>query len=131
MFVAAVSTFAQGPGDLIVPVRKELTFFFLPKVNNLWYDVVAEGGQFAVEEFTKQGIKVNVIWDQPPQADVVDQNARIEANIGRAPDGLAVAWLDQATNVQLLKDAVEAGLNVITFNSLCDDAFPFIGPKSS
>ena len=56
MFVAAVSAFAQGPGDLIVPVRKELTFFFLPKVNHPWYDVVAEGGQFAVEEFTKQGI---------------------------------------------------------------------------
>ena len=93
--------------------------------------MVAEGGQFAVEEFAKQGIKVNVIWDQPPQADVVDQNARIEANIGRAPDGLAVACLDQATNVQLLKEAVEAGLNVITFNSFCDDAFPFIGPKSS
>ena len=44
-----------------------------------------------------------MIWDQPPQADVVDQNARIEANIGRAPDGLAVACLDQATNVQLLR----------------------------
>lgn len=131
MFVAAVPAFAQGQGDLIVPVTKELTFVFVPKVIHPWYDVVAEGGQFAVEEFAKQGIKVNVIWDQPPQADVVDQNARIEANIGRAPDGLAVACLDQATNVQLLKEAVEAGLNVITFNSFCDDAFPFIGPKSS
>ena len=131
MFAAAVPAFAQGQGDLIVPVTKELTFVFVPKVIHPWYDVVAEGGQFAVEEFAKQGIKVNVIWDQPPQADVVDQNARIEANIGRAPDGLAVACLDQATNVQLLKEAVEAGLNVITFNSFCDDAFPFIGPKSS
>ena len=131
MFVAAIPAIAQGQGDLIVPVTKELTFVFVPKVIHPWYDVVAEGGQFAVEEFAKQGIKVNVVWDQPPQADVVDQNARIEANIGRAPDGLAVACLDQATNVQLLKEAVEADLNVITFNSFCDDAFPFIGPKSS
>ena len=127
----AAPGFAAGQGDLIAPVTKELTFVFVPKVIHPWYDVVAEGGQFAVDELAKQGIKVNVIWDQPPQADVVDQNARIEANIGRAPDGLAVACLDQATNVQLLKEAVEAGLNVITFNSFCDDAFPFIGPKSS
>ena len=84
-----------------------------------------------LEELAKQGIQVEVIWDQPPQADVVDQNQRIEANIGRRPDGLAVACLDQATNVQLMDEAVEAGLNVITFNSPCDDKFPFIGPKSS
>lgn len=42
-----------------------------------------------------------------------------------------MACLDQATNVQLLKEAVDAGVNVVTFNSFCDDAFPFIGPKSS
>lgn len=102
-----------------------------PKVIHPWYDVVAEGGKYAVEELAKEGIKVNVIWDQPPQADVVDQNQRIEANIGRHPDGLAVACLDQATNVQLLTEARDAGINVLTFNSFCDDAFPFIGPKSS
>ena len=129
--VSAFPALAGGQGDLIVPITKELTFVFVPKVIHPWYDVVAEGGQFAVDELAKEGIKINMIWDQPPQADVVDQNARIEANIGRAPDGLAVACLDQATNVQLLKEAVEAGLNVITFNSFCDEAFPFIGPKSS
>jgi len=123
--------FAAGQGDLIKPIDKELTFVFIPKVIHPWYDVVAEGGQFAVDELAKSGIKVNMIWDQPPQADVVDQNQRIETNIGRHPDGLAVACLDQATNVQLLKEAVGAGINVVTFNSFCDDAFPFIGPKSS
>jgi ribose transport system substrate-binding protein len=128
---AQAPAFAAGQGDLIKPIDRELTFVFVPKVIHPWYDVVAEGAQFAVDEFAKQGIKINMIWDQPPQADVVDQNARIEANIGRAPDGLAVACLDQATNVQLLKEAVGAGINTITFNSFCDDAFPFIGPKSS
>ena len=122
---------AAGQQDLIQPVGKELTFVFVPKVIHPWYDVVAEGGKFAVEEFAKKGIKINMIWDQPPKADVADQNARIEADIGRHPDGLAVACLDQATNVQLLNEAVKAGLHVVTFNSFCDDAFPFIGPKSS
>ncbi len=123
--------FGAGQQDLIKPIDKELTFVFIPKVIHPWYDVVAEGGKFAVEEFAKQGIKINMIWDQPPQADVADQNARIETNIGRHPDGLAVACLDQATNVQLLKESVKAGINTVTFNSFCDDAFPFIGPKSS
>ena len=37
--------FAQGQGELITPVDKELTFVFVPKVIHPWYDVVAEGGQ--------------------------------------------------------------------------------------
>lgn len=131
MAAFAVPTFAQDQADLIKPVDKELTFVFIPKVIHPWYDVVAQGATFAAAEYEKQGIKINVIWDQPPQADVVDQNARIEANIGRNPDGLAVACLDRATNVQLMNEAVKAGINVVNFNSFCDDAFPFIGPKSS
>ena len=127
----AAPSFAQDQADLIKPIDKELTFVFIPKVIHPWYDVVAQGAAFAVSEYEKQGIKINVIWDQPPQADVVDQNQRIEANIGRHPDGLAIACLDRATNVQLMNEAVKAGINVVNFNSFCDDAFPFIGPKSS
>ena len=129
--LTTTTALAAGQQDLIHPISKELTFVFIPKVIHPWYDVVAEGGKFAVEEFAKKGIKINMIWDQPPKADVADQNARIEANIGRHPDGLAVACLDQATNVELLKESVKAGINTITFNSFCDDSFPFIGPKSS
>ena len=122
---------AQGQADLIKPIDKELTFVFIPKVIHPWYDVVAEGSRFAADELAKEGIKVKVIWDQPPQADVTDQNQRIETNIGRHPDGLAVACLDQATNVQMLKEAREAGVNVMTFNSFCADEFPFVGQKNS
>lgn len=129
--LAAPAVQAQDQAALIKPIDKELTFVFVPKVIHPWYDVVAQGAAFAVEEYAQQGIKISVVWDQPPQADVADQNARIEANIGRAPDGLAVACLDRATNVQLMNEAVKAGINVINFNSFCDEAFPFIGPKSS
>lgn len=131
--LALTTTLAFGAyqADLIKPIDKELTFIFVPKVVHPWYDVVQAGGKFAVEELAKDGIKVNMIWDQPPKADVADQNARIEADIGRQPDGLAVACLDKATNVELLKESVKAGIPTVTFNSFCDDAFPFIGPKSS
>ena len=131
--LALSTSLALGAGqqDLVKPINKTLTFVFIPKVIHPWYDVVAEGGKFAVEEFAKQGIKINMIWDQPPQADVADQNARIEANIGKKPDGLAVACLDQATNVKLLNEAVAAGVHTITFNSFCDEKFPFVGQKNS
>lgn len=122
---------AQSQADLITPVTEPLTFVFIPKVIHPWYDVVAEGAQFAADELAKEGVAVEVIWDQPPAADVADQNQRIEANIGRQPDGLAVACLDQATNVQLLEEAREAGLNVMTFNSFCADEFPFVGQRNS
>ena len=127
----AMPAHAEGQQDLIKPIDKELTFVFIPKVIHPWYDVVRQGGQFAVDEFAKEGIKIDMIWDQPPQADVADQNQRIEANIGRQPDGLAVACLDQATNVQLLGEAKEAGVNTITFNSFCSPDFAFVGQKDS
>jgi ribose transport system substrate-binding protein len=127
----APAAYAQSQADLIKPIEKPLTFVFIPKVIHPWYDVVAEGGRYAVDELAKQNIKVSVIWDQPPQADVGDQNQRIETNIGRHPDGLAVACLDQATNTQMLREAKKAGVNVITFNSFCDESFPFVGQKNS
>ncbi len=92
-----------------------------------WYEVVQAGAKKAVEELEGQGIHVKIIWDAPPQADVADHNRRIETNIGRQPDGLAVSCLDPATNVQLFGEAVKAKLNVLTFDTFCSEEFPFVG----
>lgn len=129
--LAPLGAHAQDQSELIKPVDRDLTFVFVPKVIHPWYDVVAAGAAYAAEEFKGRGINIEVIWDQPPLADVADQNQRIEANIGRRPDGLAVACLDRATNVQLMNEARDAGINVINFNSFCDESFTFLGPKSS
>lgn len=123
----AVQAFDQG--DLIKPIDRPLTFVFVPKVVHPWYEVVAAGADKAVEELKAQGIEVEVIWDSPPQADVADHNRRIETNIGRKPDGLAVSCLDPATNSQLIGEAVAAGINVITFDTYCSDDFKFVGHK--
>ncbi len=123
------SAFAYDQGDLIKPIDKTLTIVFIPKVVHPWYDVVAAGAAKAVEELKVDGINVDVIWDSPPQADVADQNRRIETNIGRHPDGLAVSCLDPGTNVQLLGEAVAAGVNVMTFDTFCSDDFNFVGHK--
>ncbi|MDX7952108.1 substrate-binding domain-containing protein [Lichenihabitans sp. Uapishka_5] len=130
---AAPSAFAAGGADqatLIHPVTKQ-TIVFIPKVIHPWYEVVKAGSMFAADEFKKSGIDVDVQWDQPPQADVSDHNQRIETNIGKHPDGLVVSCLDPATNVQILDEAVKAGINVETFNSFCAERFPFVGQKDS
>jgi ribose transport system substrate-binding protein len=115
--------------DLIKPITKKITIIYIPKVIHPWYDVVHDGAKFAVEEFKKQGIDVDVIWDAPPQANIDDQNRRIEAAIGRRPDALCVASLDPSTNAQILDEAKRAGLNVMTFDTYCNESFPYVGHR--
>ena len=132
---AALCLLPVGPGvawadqaSLIHPVTQQ-TIIFVPKLIHPWYESVKAGAKFAVEELKRQGITVNVIWDEPPQADVSDQNQRIENDISRHPDGLIVSCLDPATNTQILDEATKAGIKVGTFNSFCADRFPFVGEK--
>lgn len=115
--------------DLIKPIDKLLTIVFVPKMSHPWYDIVSSGASRAVEELKTEGIDVEVVWDSPPQADVADHNQRIKTNIGRQPDGLAVSCLDFTTNEPLIQDAVNAGINVITFDTFCSDKFNFVGHK--
>lgn len=128
---ASGAAMAFDQGDLIKPINKPLTIVFIPKVVHPWYDVVAAGATKAAEELKANGIDVSVEWDSPPQADVADQNRRIETDIGRHPDGLAVSCLDAASNVQLLKEAVAANVNLITFDTFCSDEFAFVGHKGN
>lgn len=113
---------------LIKPVTKA-NLIFIPKVVHPWYDVVEQGVKFAIAEYKKEGIEVTYTWDAPPTADIDQQNRRIETDIGRNPDGLAVSCLDPATNTQLLKEAVKNKVNLITFDTFCDAAFPFVGHR--
>lgn len=130
-FVALLGGSAQAfdQADLIKPVEKTLNIVFIPKVVHPWYEVVAAGATKAAEEMKAAGINVEVVWDSPPQADVADHNRRIETNIGRQPDGLVVSCLDPATNVQLLGEAVNAGVNTLTFDTFCSEDFDFVGHK--
>lgn len=119
--------FAFDQGALIKPIDHKLTFIYLPKLIHPWYEDVRKGIAAAVAEAKKDGIDIDVVWDAPPKADVIDDNARIETDIGRKPDGLAVSCLDPATNSALLKQAVKSGLNVVTYDAFCDAQFPFVG----
>ncbi|GAK52784.1 ABC transporter, periplasmic sugar binding protein [Candidatus Moduliflexus flocculans] len=113
--VGAQATFDQGA--LIKPIDKPVKLVFIPKVVHPWYDVVRAGAEKAAAEFKERGITVEVRFDAPPVADISEHLKKIEANISARPDGLAIACLDPATNTQLINDAVNAGLNVITFDT--------------
>jgi ribose transport system substrate-binding protein len=115
--------------ELIKPLSKKLTLIYIPKVVHPWYDVVHDGANFAVDELKKRGVDVEVIWDAPPQANIDDQNRRIEAAIGRRPDALCVASLDPSTNAQIMEEAKRAGLNVMSFDTFIDERFPYVGHR--
>ena len=109
------------------PITKKLTFIYIPKLVHPWYEEVKRGVEYGIQEVKKDGIDVEYIWDAPAQADVDEENRKIEAAISRKPDGLCVSALDPATNAQMLAEALKAKLNGITFNAYPGPKNPFVG----
>ncbi|MGV7224169.1 MAG: substrate-binding domain-containing protein [Nitrospinales bacterium] len=120
--LVSLTALALDQGDFIKPVDKKLKFVFIPKVVHPWYDVVKQGMETAVAEFKERGIEIDVKWDAIPEAEITAHMKRIETNIAARPDGLAISCLDPATNTQLINDAINAGLNVITFDTDAPDS---------
>ena len=118
---AATAGFSQqyyfDQSKLLKPVTKTLKFVFIAKLIHPWYKDVEYGAQAAVDEFKKQGINIEVKWDSPAIADINEHVRKIESNISTQPDGMAVACLDPATDAQVIDEAVDAGLKVITFDT--------------
>lgn len=111
---------ADDPTDqskLIKPVDKTLNFVFIPKLIHPWYDTVRQGAEYAVAEFAKQGVKINVRFDPPPVADLNEHIKKIESAISARPDGIAVAALDPAANAQVIDDGIAAGVTIFTFDT--------------
>jgi len=97
--------------------KKEYTFVFIPKLVHPWYQDVIDGINEAVEEFAERNITINVIWDAPPQADVVVHVQKIEAAIAKKPDGLAVSSLDPSADTPAIKEAIAQGIPTICFDN--------------
>jgi ribose transport system substrate-binding protein len=124
--LAAGTLFSQNyyfdQEKLLEPVNKTLNFVFIAKLIHPWYKDVEKGAEYAIAEMRRQGIRVNMKWDSPATADINEHVKKIEANISSRPDGLAIACLDPATNTQVINDAFDAGLNVITFDTDAPDS---------
>jgi len=102
---------------LLIPTEKTLKFVFIAKLVHPWYEVVDEGIQAAVEMYKKLGINIEYKWDSPVTADITKHIHKIESNISARPDGIAVACLNPEADTEVLNSAVDAGLNVITFDT--------------
>jgi ribose transport system substrate-binding protein len=85
----------QSESVPLKPITKKLTFIYIPKLVHPWYEEVKRGVEFGIQEVKKEGIDVEYIWDAPAQADVDEENKKIEAAISRKPDGLCVSCLDR------------------------------------
>jgi len=124
---AGIAADQAQPAAPLKPITRKLTVIYIPKLVHPWYEEVKRGVEFGIQEVKKEGIDVDYIWDAPAQADVDEENKKIEAAISRKPDGLCVSSLDPATNAQMLDEALKAGLNVLTFNATAGPKYPFVG----
>lgn len=112
----------SGQASLIQSVDKTLEFVFIPKVIHPWYDVVQDGAEAAAVDLAEMGVNVTIKFDPPTVADITKHMEKIESNVSRHPDGIAIAALDPASEAQLINDAIEAGVNVITFDTDAPDS---------
>jgi ribose transport system substrate-binding protein len=102
---------------LITPITRPLRFVFVPKSSHPWYDLVKHGAEQAIAERRTLGIRIEMIWDAPPAAEVDLHTRTIDTHIGTRPDGLAIACLAPTTNTRSINQAVKAGMHVITFDT--------------
>lgn len=93
-------------------------FVFIPKLVHPWYEAVKQGADKAIAELKKKGINVTYNWDAPPTADILVHTQKIEAAVSKRPNAIAVSVLDPATDTPVIKEAIKAGVKVITFD--CD-----------
>ena len=96
--VAPTAAVAESPaGDAATAGDKEITIVLIPKLVHEFYNYVLDGANQAVEELAAQGYKVNVIWNAPSSADVVEQTEKLEAAIALKPDYIGIAVINGET----------------------------------
>jgi ribose transport system substrate-binding protein len=92
-------------------------FIFVPKLIHPWYESVRAGALGAIEEYKEQGIEIELGWDPPPTADIIEHSQKIETAISKQPDAIAVAALDPATTTPVINQAIDNGTKIITFEA--------------
>ncbi len=116
--VAPTAAVAESPaGDAATAGDKEITIVLIPKLVHEFYNYVLDGANQAVEELAAQGYKVNVIWNAPSSADVVEQTEKLEAAIALKPDYIGIAVINGESVKPMLEAAQASGIRVIAFDT--------------
>ncbi|WP_019818977.1 rhamnose ABC transporter substrate-binding protein [Saccharomonospora saliphila] len=99
------------------PIKEDLTIAFLPKeIDNPYENIVDEGGIAAVEELGGSAKEVG-----PSDASASSQVSYINTLVQQKQDAIVIAANDPNAVAPALKDAMEQGISVVTYDS---DAAP-------
>ena len=91
---------------------KKLTFVMVPKGVHPYYEPCFEGFKAAAEKY---GITVE--YQAPQHFDIALQVRVLEDLIARGVDGIAISALDDKPLVPVIKQAMDAGIKIITFDA--------------
>lgn len=92
----------------------------LPKMKgeNYW-DACKKGAEEAIEELKADGVKVELLYDGPPQDQATNQKQVdiLEGWIAQGVDAVVVGCVDAAAISPTLKKAKDRGIKIVTFDS--------------
>lgn len=100
---------------MLVPAvyaQKDLTFVMVPKGVHPYYEPCFEGFKAAAEKY---GITAE--YEAPQEFDIALQVKVIEDLIARGVDGIAISALDDKPLVPVIRQAMDAGIMVLTFDA--------------
>ncbi len=114
---------SREPADPVAPSRT-LTFAMVPKGVHPYFEPVYRGFEDAARQY---GIIPEI--DAPPRFDVALQVKVIEDLIARGVSGIAISANDDRGLVQVIHEAVQAGIKVITVDAPApsSEAMTYIG----
>ncbi|MDT0609161.1 rhamnose ABC transporter substrate-binding protein [Streptomyces lancefieldiae] len=112
------------------PTRKGLTVGFVPKqVNTPYFSVADQGGERAVTELGSSFKEVGT----EQGADTAGQVSHINALTQEKVDAIAISALDPGALCDSLKQAMDAGIKVVTYDSDTkpECRYAFVSPASA
>ncbi|WP_217143282.1 rhamnose ABC transporter substrate-binding protein [Streptomyces sp. AC627_RSS907] len=120
----------NGGASPNAPTRKGLTVGFVPKqVNTPYFSVADKGGERAVTELGSSFKEVGT----EQGADTAGQVAHINALTQEKVDAIAISALDPSALCDALKQAMDAGIKVVTYDSDTkpECRYAFVSPASA
>ena len=103
----------EAPAATTAPAAGPLTFVLVPKnLGNPYFDTANNGAQEAAKE-----LGVKVLYQGPAAADATQQIQLINSLIAQKVNGMAISADDSDALVPTGKDAIAAGIPVISFDS--------------
>jgi ribose transport system substrate-binding protein len=106
------ATAAKGGGDGTITIA-----MIAKSSTNPVFLAARTGADSAAKELSAQGIKVEVLWLTPPQEDGQVQAQRIQQAVNDGADAILLSASDAGKLVGAIDDAVNRGVEVMTFDS--------------